>query len=147
MQKSCYNFISNLLTKESIRDTIGQNMELLSLLSDRLKAIPKSNEDFKETVVALLSLFSNLTFQPKKSILEKLEQLKLHDTVYSKFVEGAKISDSLRLGLQVLSKLQLQSVEIKKPWIDSIAKHFGEESMKASITSHALRLFNSINRP
>jgi hypothetical protein len=61
MQKSVYNLISNLLTKESIREKIGDDAELIG----KLQLLPKINDDFKESAVALLSLFANLTFQPK----------------------------------------------------------------------------------
>jgi hypothetical protein len=65
MQKSVYNLISNLLTKESIREKIGDDAELIELLVGKLQLLPKINDDFKESAVALLSLFANLTFQPK----------------------------------------------------------------------------------
>ena len=82
---------------------------MLQLLADKLKTLPKTNEDFKESAVALLSLFANLTFQPKQNLLEKLKILKLHEIIYSKFVEGATTGDTLRLGVQSMPSSTIES--------------------------------------
>ena len=97
---------------------------MLQLLADKLKTLPKTNEDFKESAVALLSLFANLTFQPKQNLLEKLKILKLNEIIYSKFVEGATTGDTLRLGVQSMSKLNYRELELSKAWVKTFEKMF-----------------------
>lgn len=126
LQKSSYNFISNLLTKESIREKVSTNDELLQLLVEKTKALPKHNDDFQESAVALLSLLANLTFQPRPELLERLKKLGLHNILYTKFVESVKTGDTLRLAVQVMSKLNYRSLELQKAWVRTFERLFSE---------------------
>lgn len=43
LQKSVFNFISNLLTKDSIREAFGDKPDFMELLVRKLKSMPKKH--------------------------------------------------------------------------------------------------------
>jgi hypothetical protein len=88
-------------------------------------------------------LFVNLTYQPKQRLSEILKRLKLHEVIYSKFVEGVTSGDTLRLGVQAMRKLNYSELDLPKAWVKTFERLFSEVYRKENITQHALRLFNS----